>query len=216
MRFVLGMTLLTLGISSVYAAPVLSVTITRESKTIGNDGVTRTSVFQERMYRDARNIWIERVLPKHHLHGGDDHGHKHLDLAEAAQHYFINEKKQAKLNLVLTEDKTVVHLKDVDVEMIGLSSCWSCVYSLIDPNTLKTLHVAKKANGITWYEGKNKKNKINIQWDDKNNIARSVEIRNLNGLQYDLLKAEIKQVNIAEPWKKYSKFTSKDYADFGD
>jgi len=218
MRVVISMLLLTLGATAAHAAPLLSATISRESQTIGNDGVTRTNVFQERMYRDANNIWIERVLPQHHQHGGghDEGGHKHLDLSEAAQHYFINDKKQAKLNLVLQEDKTVVHLQDVDVEMLGLSSCWSCAYSLIDPKTLKGMTVTKQANGITWYETKNKKNKVNIEWDNKNNIAKRIEVRALNGLSYNIIKANIQSVNMAEPWKKYSHFTNKDYSDFGD
>lgn len=216
MRLLMSLLLLVSGTTSLYAAPLLSASITRESKNTGHDGVTRSSIFQERMYRDGQNIWIERVLPKHHQHGADAHGHKHLDISEAAQHYFIDQKKQPKLNLILMEDKTVVHLQDADVEMLGLSSCWSCVYSLIDPKTLKAMSVIKKTNTSTWYETKNKKNKISIEWDNKNNIAKQVDIRSLDGLHYDILKANIQQVNIAEPWKKYSKFTSKDYSDFGD
>jgi len=216
MRLVMSAVLLSVGMPSLHAAPVLSANITRETQTIGNDGVTRTSVFQERMYRNTQNIWIERVLPKHHQHGHEKGGHKHLDLAEAAQHYFIDQKKQPKLNLVLIEDKTVVHLQDADVDMLGLSSCWSCVYSLIDPKSLKGMTVKKKDSNSTWYESQNKKNKMSIEWDNRNNIAKRVEVRSLDGLRYDILKATIQQVNIAEPWKSYSKFSSKDYSDFGD
>ena len=57
---------------------------------------------------------------------------------------------------------------------------------------------------------------MSIEWDNRNNIAKRVEVRSLDGLRYDILKANIQQVNIAEPWKSYSKFTSKDYSDFGD
>ena len=208
--------LLSVGMTSLHAAPVLSANITRETQTIGNDGVTRTSVFQERMYRNTQNIWIERVLPKHHQHGHEKGGHKHLDLAEAAQHYFIDQKKQPKLNLVLMEDKTVVHLQDADVDMLGLSNCWNCVYFLIDPKSLKGMTVKKKDSNSTWYESQNKKIKMSIEWDNRNNIAKRVEVRSLDGLRYDILKANIQQVNIAEPWKSYSKFSSKDYSDFGD
>ncbi|MEN5171817.1 hypothetical protein ABE427_03630 [Acinetobacter higginsii] len=216
MRLVMSAVLLSVGMTSLHAAPVLSANITRETQTIGNDGVTRTSVFQERMYRDSQNIWIERVLPKHHQHGDEKGGHKHLDLAEAAQHYFIDQKKQPKLNLVLVEDKTVVHLQDADVDMLGLSNCWSCVYSLLDPKTLKGMKIIKKDTNSTLYESQNKKNKIRVEWDNRNNIAKRVDIRSLDGLRYDIMKANIQQVNIAEPWKSYSKFSSKDYSDFGD
>lgn len=206
-------------LASAQAAPLLSAVVTRESKNIGNDGVTRSSVFQERIYRDANNIWIERVLPKHHQHGHHEKGgeeHHHLDLSEAAQHYFVDNKKQPKLNLVLLEDKTVVHLQDADVDMLGLSDCWGCVYSLIDPQSLKKMTLLKRANGISWYETKNAKNKVKIEWDDKNNMARLIDIRGLDGLSYSVVKANIQQVNIAAPWAGYGKFISKDYSDFGD
>ena len=208
-------------LASAQAAPLLSALVTRESQQIGNDGVTRSSVFQERIYRDAGNIWIERVLPKHHQHGHhhDEKGaaeHKHLDLSEAAQHYFIDSKKQPKLYLVLQEDKTVVHLQDADVDMLGLSDCWSCVYSLIDPQSLKKMTLVKRANGISWYETKNAKNKVKIEWDDKNNMARVIDIRGLDGLSYSVVKANIQQVNITAPWIIYGKFLTKDYSDFGD
>lgn len=219
MRFAVTSLLFASVIASAHAAPLLTASVTRESQVIGNDGVTRSSVFQERIYRDANNIWIERVLPKHHQHGHKEKGeddHHHLDLSEAAQHYFIDNKKVAKLNLVLQEDKTVVHLQDADVEMLGLSSCWTCVYSLIDPKSLKGMKVSKRANGITWYETQNAKNKVKIEWDDKNNMARVIDIRGVNGLSYSIVKANIQPVNITAPWTTYGKFSSKDYSDFGD
>ncbi len=209
-------------LASAQAAPLLSAVITRETQNIGNDGVTRSSVFQERIYRDANNVWIERVLPKHHQHGqhahkkGGEEDHHHLDLAEAAQHYFIDNKKMPKLYLVLQEDKTVVHLQDADVDMLGLSDCWRCVYSLIDPKSLKGMKISKRANGMTWYETQNAKNKVKIEWDDKNNMARVIDIRGLDGLSYSVVKANIQSVNITAPWQGYGKFLTKDYSDFGD
>jgi hypothetical protein len=209
-------------LASAQAAPLLSALITRETQNIGNDGVTRSSVFQERIYRDANNVWIERVLPKHHQHGqhahqkGGEEDHHHLDLAEAAQHYFIDNKKMPRLYLVLQENKTVVHLQDADVDMLGLSDCWRCVYSLIDPQSLKKMTLLKRANGISWYETKNAKNKVKIEWDDKNNMARVIDIRGLDGLSHSVVKASIQQVNITAPWTTYGKFLTKDYSDFGD
>lgn len=216
MRFIISAVLLSLGVTTLQAAPLLSASIIRESWSMGNDGVIRTSVFKERMYRNSHNIWIERVLPKHHHSSEKEGRHKHLDLSEAAQHYFIDHKKQPKLNLVLMEDKTVVNLQDSDVDMLGLSNCWSCVYSLIDPKTLNGMIVVKKHDNNTWYENKNNKNKIRIEWDDKNRIAKLIEIHSLDGLHYDRVKTSIQQVNIVEPWEKYSKFINKDYSDFGD
>lgn len=209
-------------LASAQAAPLLSAVITRESKNIGNDGVTRSSVFQERMYRDAGNVWIERVLPRHHQHGKHEHQkggeeeHHHLDLAEAAQHYFLDNKKAPRLYLVLPEDKTVVHLQEADVDMLGLNNCWHCVYSLIDPQSLKKMTLLKRANGTSWYETKNAKNKVKIEWDDKNNMARVIDIRGLDGHSYSVVKASIQHVNMTAPWTTYGKFVTKDYADFGD
>lgn len=201
------------------AVPLLSAEVTRESQNIGNDGVTHTSVFKERIYRDGKNIWIERVLPAHHEHGKNGHAkdeHKHLDMAEAAQHYFLDGQNKLRLNLVLQEDKTAVNMRDADIDMLGLSDCWACTYSLIDPKMLKTMTVVKQANGTTWYRTKNSKNLVNIEWDNKNNIARKIDIRGLNGQSYNLIKADIQTVDRKAPWTGYSGYMTKDYADFGD
>lgn len=211
------MTLMT-GMSPVFAAPLLSADVMRETQVMGNDGVTRTTVFKERIYRDQNNIWIERVLPSQHQHGKDEHdaGHKHLDIAEAAQHYFIDKQNKPRLNLILQEDKTVVHMQDADVEMLGLSSCWACTYYLIDPKMLKSMKLVKQQQGISWYTTQNAKNKVTIEWDDKHNIARKIDIRGLNGQSYNLVQANITTIERKAPWTGYGKFMTKDYADFGD
>ncbi|WP_333670163.1 hypothetical protein [Acinetobacter guillouiae] len=220
MRFIIAFFLFISLIHTVQAAPLVKATITRESQVIGNDGVTHTSVFQEHMYRDQNNVWLERVLPKHHQHSQTNHknkpSHKNLDLSETAQHYFIDNKKVIRLNLVLSEDKTVVRLQNVDIEMLGLSNCWSCVYSIFDSKSLKNMKVTQQGNGYTWYESQNAKNKIKVKWDNKNNLAQIIDIRSLNGQSYSLTKTNIQQVNITPPWTQYGKFILKEYADFGD
>ncbi|KAF1027781.1 MAG: hypothetical protein GAK29_00422 [Acinetobacter bereziniae] len=167
MRSIIAFFLFIFLIHSVQAAPLLQATISRESQVIGNDGVTHTSVFQERMYRDQNNVWLERVLPKHHQHSTDAKNktsHKHLDLSETAQHYFLDNKKSTRLNLVLPEDKTVIHLQTVDIEMLGLTNCWTCVFSIFDSQSVKKMKITQQGNGYTWYESQNAKNKIKIKW----------------------------------------------------
>ncbi|KAF7276097.1 hypothetical protein GWI33_010923 [Rhynchophorus ferrugineus] len=197
---------------------MLNASITHEAQRIGNDGVTTTSIYREQLYRNAKNIWIERVLPKHD-HQYDNHhshSHQHLNFAEAAKHYSLDAKNKLNLNLIVPSEKMIVHLTEVDREMLGLSSCWSCQFSLVNPDSVKKMKVIKKNQGLTWYQAQNKVNKVTIIWDEKNKIARSVDIRGLDGRSYSLVKAEIKMVDRQAPWQNQKGYIKKDYADFSD
>lgn len=217
MRIVFGVVLLASSFFSVaQAAPLLKVKIVRETKDIGQDGVTRSTQYTETMLRDAQNIWIERVLPEENKHEKHGAGHQHLNFSEAAQHYSKTAQGLSKINLVLKHDQTVVHLQEVDIDMLGLNNCWSCVYSVFNPKILSKMKVIRKDQSTIWYEIKNKKNHINVVWDQQNKIAKKVQIRSLDGRHLSTTESFTQKVNVIEPWKQYANFKSKDYADFGD
>ncbi|MDI9719186.1 hypothetical protein, partial [Pseudomonas aeruginosa] len=61
------------------AAADLDAVLQHESRTVTADGVTRTTLYRERMVRRDGHVWVERVLPAAAAGGehGDDHGHDH-------------------------------------------------------------------------------------------------------------------------------------------
>lgn len=198
------------------AADVLSALVSHESHSVGNDGVTRDSRYQEHLVRDSGNVWIERILPAQHHHDTEESGHKHLDTSEAAQHYRKDATGKASLVLVLKEEKVAVHMQEADVEMTGFSKCWPCVYSMTLPEALKTMKVLRQENGNTWYELKSPRNTVRIEWDAKNEIARSLETRANDGSGWSRTRVELRKSPAVLPWTQYGKYTQKDYSDFGD
>lgn len=195
----------------------LSAVVTHESRILGNDGVTREMHYQDRMVRDSRNVWVERLLPASHNHDTEEEGgHKHLDVAEAAQHYRQDTSGRTGLVLVLKEEKTAVHMQDADIEMAGFSKCWPCVYSLAVPDVLKGMTVVSRSGDLVWYEKKGKAGTVKIQWDGKNQIARELETRSADGRNWQRTRVALQPAPAALPWNGYKAYISKDYADFGD
>ena len=60
-----------------FAAADLDAVLLHESRTVTADGVTRTTMYRERMVRRDGHVWVERVLPVAAAGGGhgDDHDH---------------------------------------------------------------------------------------------------------------------------------------------
>ncbi|MDI1301359.1 MAG: hypothetical protein PSX71_05605 [bacterium] len=194
----------------------LSAIITHESNSVGNDGVTRDSHYQERLVRDAGNVWIERILPRNHRHDTEEKEHKHLDVAEAAQHYRRDPSGSAQLMLVLQEEKVAVHMQEADVEMTGFSKCWPCVYSMTLPDALNDMKITRRDGDLVWYERHGPRNTVRIQWDTKNRIARQLETRASDGSSWSRTTLSLQKIPAVLPWTQYGKFTLKDYSDFGD
>lgn len=60
------------------AAADLDAVLVHESRTVSADGVTRTTMYRERMVRRDAHVWVERVLPVAAAGGhGNDHDHDH-------------------------------------------------------------------------------------------------------------------------------------------
>lgn len=202
------------GAEPVVASAPLSALITHEARQTGNDGVERSSRYQERYLRDVRNVWIERVLPAQHRHESE-HGHEHLDMAEAAQHYTRDARGKTTLVMVLQEEKTRVTMHDADVDMSGLNTCWPCLYSIVQPETLKTMTVKRREGSMVWYEKKSGGNTVSVQWDEKLQIAREMEAMMKDG-SWSRTRLTLQKAPALLPWTQYGKFALMDYSDFGD
>ena len=60
----------------IQSAPQIDLRITYEAMSIGSDGVQRSSVYTNRVYRRSAQLWIERELPEALQHS-NSHGHEH-------------------------------------------------------------------------------------------------------------------------------------------
>ncbi len=210
----------------VIANPVLAgdltLLITHDSKTLAADGITRTLHFQEKVYRQAQNVWVERVLPAHAHeqgeHQADAKEHKHLDMDASARWISKVDPQKARLRLVNQFDKQIVNVTAGDYDAVGFDGQWNSAYSLMDPRQIKVLKVSKRAApaGSQWYEGQKDGNYLRVLWDYTQAFPRRVESGNSVGTQQRIMQVEVETTPKQMPWQTLKGYQEKDYSDFLD
>lgn len=182
------------------------------------DGVTRKLHFQERMYRRANMVWIERVLPAgahdaaEHAKGG--HEHKHLDLAAAARQVTLAADKTISVRLVNVHDKVVINVPPPEYGNIGFDGSWDNAWHLLDPKQLKTMQaVAGKAEH---YRLKKGNLDLQVEWDGKGEFPRRVESRNSEGTRHKLMVVSAAPAPKVLPWANLQGYAQKEYSDYLD
>ncbi|VWC58981.1 hypothetical protein BCO18430_00652 [Burkholderia contaminans] len=227
------------------AAADLDAVLVHESRTVSADGVTRTTMYRERMVRRDAHVWVERVLPVAAAGGhGNDHdhdhdhdagartgvqpaaahaGHKHFNFHAAARHVTYD-GKAARIEYVDTANRTVVSVPPAEYETTGFDGSWDNAYYVTPPSQLKRLAVAKRGDtpGTRWYEqavntpGARGVNRI--LWSEKLQAPLSVEFRSTDGRV--VRKLTLTPATAARhetlPWQTLAGYSRKEYADYLD
>ncbi|WP_321802880.1 hypothetical protein [Burkholderia sp. BCC1993] len=227
-----------------FAAADLDAVLLHESRTVTADGVTRTTLYRERMVRRDGHVWVERVLPAAAAGGGghgDDHdhdhdagrragvqpaaahaGHKHFNFQAAARHVTYD-GKTARIEYVDAANRTVVGVPPAEYETTGFDGSWDNAYYVTPPSQLKRLAVAKRgdAPGTLWYEqavdtpGARGVNRI--LWSEKLQAPLSVEYRSADGrVVRKLTLTPAPAARDALPWQTLAGYRRKEYADYLD
>jgi hypothetical protein len=214
--------LASMSVASVVWAGDLTLLITHDTKVLAADGITRTSHFQEKVYRQQQNVWVERVLPPHaheqSEHQTDAKEHKHLDMDAAARWITKADQTKARIRLVNVFDKQIVNVTAGDYDAVGFDGQWNAAYSLMDPRQIKALQPSKRAApiGSQWYEGQKDGNYLRVLWDNNLAIPRRVESGNSVGTQQRLMQVEVATTPKQMPWQTLKGYQEKDYSDFLD
>ncbi|WP_175965458.1 hypothetical protein [Burkholderia sp. BCC0322] len=225
------------------AAADLDAVLLHESRTVTADGVTRTTMYRERMVRRDGHVWVERVLPVAAAGGhGDDHdhdhdagartgvqpaaahaGHKHFNFQAAARHVTYD-GKAARIEYVDAANRTVVGVPPAEYETTGFDGSWDNAYYITPPSQLKRLAVAKRGDvpGTRWYEqavdtpGARGVNRI--LWSERLQAPLSVEYRSADGSVARKLTLTPAPAARREtlPWQTLARYTRKEYADYLD
>ncbi|RQZ97987.1 hypothetical protein [Burkholderia cepacia] len=228
------------------AAADLDAVLLHESRTVMADGVTRTTLYRERMVRRDGHVWVERVLPAASAGGGqgDDHdhdhdagpgrragvqpaaahaGHRHFNFQAAARHVTYD-GKTARIEYVDAANRTVVSVPPAEYETTGFDGSWDNAYYVTPPSQLKRLAVAKRgdAPGTLWYEqavdtpGARGVNRI--LWSETLQAPLSVEYRSADGRVVRKLTLTPAPAARREPppWTTLARYARKEYADYLD
>lgn len=199
------------------APPDLNLLVRHEISELGADGVTRNLSFQERVYRRAGLVWVERVVPAaahradEHAHGG--HEHKHMDLAAAARWITRDDGQAPRLRLVNAHDRVVVAVPEAEYANVGFDGNWENAVHLLDPRQLKGM----RAEGGGWYESAGAERVVRVLWDARAEVPRRVESTARAGNSRRLMVAEPIPAPRNPPWLRVgSSYQQKEYSDYLD
>ncbi len=204
----------------------LDARILVESKTIGADGVTRTSQYEETFMRRGQQVWMQRIRPKPvaaHDHAKEKSGHKHLDPFAGGRLIGLADGK-AQMDLVLPDEKQVVNIPSVEFGNLGFDGSWERAYYLIALQEFKRSKILKATQrksefpDAVWHERKGDINE-SILWDSKRMVPRVIESSNAQGTQWRRITVTL-QNSVARvvPWSEtvVKNYDQMRYSDFMD
>lgn len=209
------------GSSAIAASqqPVLAI-ITYDSGTLGADGVTRTSHYQESFIRTQDQVWSQRIVPLNtpaQSHHEAEQGHNHPDLSQAARHITPTEKGLAAMELVSARDKIRIKLSDIDYEDMSFDTCWPCARSLINPTRLKNMKQISRTQGTVRYEQKSPTLITIIDWDEALALPSAILVKRVDGTRWSSTQVALKPWSVNDkPWLKLQAYTEARMSDFMD
>ena len=163
---------------SAHAGADVDLRITRYSKVVTAEGVTREARYEEMMLRRAGHVWTARVLPSaaqghgnEHGHDdghGDDHGHGGKAGAHKAVHttaprnsvghnhfnpvtlprHVAMENGKLRLAYVDAHTKELISIPQGEFDNVGFDGSWDHAYHLLDTKGLQAMTVSRRASTV--------------------------------------------------------------------
>lgn len=212
--------------AAVQATPEADLRITYEAMSVGSDGVQRSSIYTNRVYRRKAQLWIEREMPAA-LRQSQDHGHDHAHGPHAGHAH--DEARGAPLSVRRADDgKVAVEVilaklrRVISVDLahhgnVGYGGSFDNVYWIVPPTALQGMErVGKAQNGVQRYRGTANEQTTVIDWDVANQFARRVERSDAHGTERIVVTASKLPAPLAQPWKSIEGYDKGDYSDLLD
>jgi hypothetical protein len=212
--------------AAVQATPEADLRITYEAMSIGSDGVQRSSIYTNRVYRRKGQLWIEREMPAA-LRQSQDHGHEHAHGPHAGHAH--DEARGAPLSIrraddgkvgvevVLAKLRRVISVDLAHHGNVGYGGSFENVYWIVPPTALQGMErVGKAQNGVQRYRGTAGEQTTVSDWDVANQFARRVERSDAHGTERIVVTATKLPAPLAQPWKTIEGYDKGDYSDLLD
>jgi hypothetical protein len=212
--------------AAVQATPEADLRITYEAMSIGSDGVQRSSIYTNRVYRRKGQLWIEREMPAA-LRQSQDHGHEHAHGPHAGHAH--DEARGAPLSIrraddgkvgvevVLAKLRRVISVDLAHHGNVGYGGSFENVYWIVPPTALQGMErVGKAQNGVQRYRGTAGEQTTVIDWDVANQFARRGERSDAHGTERIVVTATKLPAPLAQPWKTIEGYDKGDYSDLLD
>jgi hypothetical protein len=212
--------------AAVEAAPEVDLRVVYDSRTIGSDGVERTTRYANKVYRRKGSVWTERDLPAA-VRESASHGHEHAHGPQAghahdeAQGAPLRVTRRADgtelVEVVLAKTRRVIEVDRAHHGNVGYGGSWDGVYWLISPVSLRKMDaVGKPASGVQRYRMRQGERTLQVDWDVAGQYPRRIERSDAHGTSHDVVTATRLPGPLAAPWKAAASFDRGDYSDLLD
>lgn len=212
--------------AAIQATPEADLRITYEAMNIGHDGVQRTSVHTNRVYRRKGLLWVERELPaalRHsHEHGheqapGPHAGHAHNEASGAPLSLRRAADGKVSVELVLARLRRVIAVDEAHHGNVGYGGSFENVYWIVPPAALQSMErVGQPQAGVQRYKSVSGEQTTVVDWDIANQFARRVERSDAHGMERIVVTATRLPAPLAQPWKRIEGYERGDYSDLLD
>lgn len=203
-------------------AQILSAILTYDTKIITPEGVTKQTHFQEQFIRDDKNIWSQRIVPKHTIKVVESHEDEHeehnLNFALAGKWLYKNAAGEVIYKLARTNEKTLIEPRITEYATLGFDGDWEAAYFLVSQKELKQFQKAnrKAPNGAQWYKQDQQGSTRWVLWDNQRQFPLVMEQSDAKGTSSTRITTEFTQLPATFPWAILTNFQVKAYEDLLD
>lgn len=208
--------LLPLGAS----AQDLALMVSFRAVQVGNDGVTRTTEYRERLIRQGDNVWTERIVPESSAaeHAAEHaRGHRHFDFSRAGR--WLQKKADGTLRLLYADphDRVLVDVDRTNYADVGFDGSWERARFLVDPASLAAMRVeGAPVDGAQWYTNTRPEGRTRVLWDERQRFPREVRSESADRRIRRTVTATPEPLPARMPWTRVEGFERKGYNDFLD
>ncbi|GAC1528032.1 MAG: hypothetical protein NVS2B4_05770 [Ramlibacter sp.] len=200
----------------------LALQVEHVTTSVGSDGVTRSTRFEERLVRRDDQSWLERIVPPV-VHDriepkADGSSHKHADVAAASRWVTRGADGKLAVRIVDAHLGSVFEVGKPDYANVGFDGEWTTASQLLDPRQVRTMAPMTRAapKGARWYELVGRDHRVQLLWDERDQFPRRIESSNASGTLRSVMTATREPMPARMPWTGLESYRQRDYSDLLD
>lgn len=210
------------------AAPDLDAVITYETRLTDQNGLTKTSHYQERFLRRPGTVWAERVLPTGAKPVRNPNSavnalgqHDDIDYGAASRYMTLDAKQQMQLACIDVPHTMVVQVPKNNWELVGFADNWASANALVEPAGLASMKKTARASpvkGAEWHEETQGDRYVRILWSPTLQMALAIESGTADGREWRSTRVKPMPLTPAAqlPWLGLARLEQHSYEDFLD
>jgi len=217
MRLLFCLLLATLGLQA--TPPALSARIRYTQRLETPDGLTKTVVFEEQLFRTQDRVWQERILRDRPTpgHAGEE-SHLHpKDLGVAAR--YLSRDPSGALSLTFVHPLGLkIHAEPRDYPEVGFDGSWASAFHLLDPARLSAMKPLDRQapKGAAWFESRDQSQFLRVLWSRELELPLKIEAGSLDGHRLNLTEVTPSVLPSKFPWESLQGLQEKEYTDLLD